>query len=317
MKVIEEKTPKGFVLKINVQRSTFLAFDRYGSTVFADEDQVNTVHEYPYICFLGRAFNLSQRVLGDYTLLKVSRSNLLLPYYLTGQKDLHYHLLETAERIDMVPVKLNAVRTVIDFIELVEEGVKPHYIFVESTIADTDLVILRNRYNKGTVVTIDVTSKQLVTKNKENKEDEKDYHINLNMMSTNPVFLASIHLKDFKLANVKQLLFDFDLTLDDTMFIQEYIQQMLKDESLRRDERSRGHLLELDDNFNFYNAVISRDEETIRNMVGELNDTSLFSSYRTILAKVKSLESSGTQDELDLVDYENMLYERKEEIESK
>lgn len=313
---VEEKTPKGYVLKINLKKLTFIAFDRLGGTVYAGVHGDSTIHKVPVICFLGKDFILKQMMIDSYCLVKVSRNKMLIPYYIAGNKDRHYHLLETDETMDMIPVKIIRVETVIDFIKTVEEGAKPDFIFIESGMSENDIIVFRNRYTKGVLIRVDMKADELVTKSETEQEPGANYTVNLNTMSTNPVFLASIHLRDFKLSSVKQVLLDFDLTKDDCVYIISYLELMKKGKKYPSPVKNEPKIIELINDFRFYAALIAKSTKTVNEMIDSIDNQMMFSSYMTILAKAQSVISETSPSDLDFVDYENKLYDKKEELEA-
>ena len=58
---IEEKTPKGFTLKVIVKKSSFLVFDQSGGTVYSDPEGLKVIHRIPIIAFLGSTFAIRNR----------------------------------------------------------------------------------------------------------------------------------------------------------------------------------------------------------------------------------------------------------------
>jgi hypothetical protein len=314
---IEEKTPKGYVLKINLNKQSFIAFDRLGGAVYAGEHKENAIHKVPIICFLGKQFILKQRMLDRYFLVKVSRGKLLLPYYVAGKKDRHYHLLKCDESLDMIPVKILRVESILQFIRIIEEGIKPHFVFLQSDMDENDRVVLENRYTEGEYITIDLYSAKLVSQERAQKDKEEDYSISLNTMSTNPVFLAAIHLRDFNLSSIKQILFDFDLTPYEADFIVSYLEIIKKRKTYPNPEKNEAKIDDLIIDFNFYSALMKVDMDTVKKMIEGVKNSTEHSSFMTIFAKAQSVERDGTPDELDFVDFENLLYEKKEELDTK
>ncbi|MFW6366411.1 MAG: hypothetical protein ACOC2H_08065 [Spirochaetota bacterium] len=312
---VEEKTPKGYVLKINPKRLTFIAFDRLGATVYSGPHEDSTIHKVPVICFIGKQFILKQRMLDSYYLVKVSKNKLLVPYYVSGNKDRHYHLLETTESMDMVPIRMINAESVLAFIQLIEDGYRPDYILIPSDMPENDIIIFRNRYPKGSLTRIDLESEELVTQAPEPEKDDDSYFVNLNTMSTNPFFLVTIHLRDFKLSSVKQVLLDFDLDADELDNIVTYLEIVKKWKAFPKPDKNMPKLDKLITDFRFYRALITKQTDIVNSMIDEISSSGDLSSYMTILAKAKSVISESQPSDLDIVDYENRLYDKKEMLE--
>ncbi|MDA3898972.1 MAG: hypothetical protein PF637_00480 [Spirochaetes bacterium] len=312
MNIIEEKTPKGYILKINRQKMTFLAFDRLGGTVYADSEQIEPVHRIPHVVFYGPTFILKRRVVGEYNLLKVSREKILIPYHIKRNKDLHYHLLPSNEQADMIPVKVVKIEKPLEFIRYIESGKKPDYVFIEQTIDETDHAVLLDRFAEGEFITIDTSRDMLVTR--ENTEDvNEDYHnVNLNMMSANPVFLSIIHLQNFNLSGVRQLLLDFDLNEEQVTYMIAYISTRIETDSSQTPDKNSRKMEHLRTEMLFYKNLISRDKDGCSELIDNISNSTMLSSFLTLLAKVSSMQDEVS--DLDMVDIQNMLYEKKEAL---
>ncbi|MBN2434761.1 MAG: hypothetical protein JXK07_05770 [Spirochaetes bacterium] len=312
MNIMEEKTPKGYILKINKLKMNFLVFDRLGSTVYADSEQIESIHKIPHIVFYGSGFILKRRIVGEYNLLKVSRGKILIPYYVKNNKDLHYHLLPTNEQSDMIPVKVIKIEKPLEFIRYIESGNKPDYVIIEENIDETDQAVLYDRYAQGNFIRIDIERADLVSRENYENVDE-DYHsVNLNMMSGNPVFLSIIHIQNFNLSGVRQLLLDFDLDEEQISYMIAYMTIQINNSSFPSPEKNMEKMLQLRKEMNFYQFLLIHDKENCSELIDEITDSTTLNSFLTLLAKVSSM--TDDESNLDMVDIQNMLYEKKEAL---
>ncbi|HPY04317.1 MAG TPA: hypothetical protein PL161_13940, partial [Spirochaetota bacterium] len=55
---LEERTPKGFTLKIVQKKLNFLVFDQKGSSVYSDRQSAQVVHRIPVVAFFGNDFSV-------------------------------------------------------------------------------------------------------------------------------------------------------------------------------------------------------------------------------------------------------------------
>lgn len=320
---LEEKTPKGFTLKILVKKGSFLVFDRSGSTVYGDPDGMKVLHRIPVIAFLGSSFTVRNRKVNDFTLCKVSKGKIVVPFYVSGDRDMRYLLVDTIEPVDMMPVRIVFISSVSLIAREVEGGAKPDVIMVDKEFNENDLVVVRNRVPTARVFLADEVIKAGITSQREFRpSDEPESEravdmldtVNLNVMSNNPVFLARVHLRQLDLAKVKQLLLDFDMSASDAGFILTFIDTMLKkinDDPLLATQE--GKLTELHEDFKFYTALLGKKREEVSSIINAISDSRKFSSFMTLIAKARSM-CINQNDMLDITEYENMLLEKKETL---
>src|SRR3990172_7972209 len=94
---------------------------------------------------------------------------------------------------------------------------------------------------------------------------EGDRVMNINMMSTNPVFLVRIHLRNMDLSKINQLLLDFEITALDTEYILSFLQETL--DNAEGDPvilKNKPMLFDLLNSFKFYHSLLQKDETVIK-----------------------------------------------------
>ncbi len=312
--ILEEKTPKGYILKIK-PNDTFLVFNRKGGTVYADANGLNSVHRTPVVMFVGTAFIYKQRFSGIYNLMKVAKGHILIPYYVAGQKDLHYHLIETEESIDLIPVRVFTARTLLNFVSLIEEGIKPDYVLVDSSISDEEYPLLENRYSGGKIIRIESAESDLVSREKTSRDEDDESAVSLNLYSSNPVYVAMVNLREFQLIKVKQILLDTDISADDAEFIRIYITALLNNGVYPNPEKNRSRLEDLQKEFALYSALLRNTRTDVEARIEEIQTLAEWSSVMTLLAKARSMTDDKNLH-VEYTDYENLLYEKKETVSS-
>jgi hypothetical protein len=318
MECVEEKTPKGFILKIYTQKNTFLVFDRKGGTVYADPSGLQVIHHVPVIIFLGNSFSVRNRSIMDYTLCKVSKGKTILPYYVKGDNDLRYLLHATGEIIDMMPVRVRFIQDVQAMIKAIEAGVRPEAIIIDANITENDVIVIKNRYPAANILATDQgfasgASKDVLDKEQIREEQKEAEEINLNIKSQNPVYLARIHLRDLAITKVRQLLLDFELSDIDISYIIAFIDAKIKEYGDQSSSPVK-KLEALGGEFRFYYALLQKDNEAVDAIVENIKNSSAISSFMTLIAKARSV-CENEEDSLLMVDYENKLFEKKEQLE--
>jgi hypothetical protein len=317
---IEEKTPKGFTIKIIVDKNAFLVFDPKGSTVYADASGMKILHKITAIAFLGKSFTVRNRKVSDFTFCKVSKGKVIVPFYCSGDNNMRYLLLDYAEGMDLVPVKILFLPHVAAIAREADAGSRPDIVILDDQATDSDIVVIKNRAPSARVIMANEVIKAgivaprdvLLTEDKINRAVDVLDEVNLNVMSRNPVFLARVHLRQLDLSKVKQLLLDFDMAASDAGFILSFIDTMLKkvqtDSSLSSLEAK---LIVLRDDFDFYVALLNKDEAEIDKLIEKINDDQTYFSFMTLIAKARSMCTSQ-QDGMLMNEFENKLLEKKE-----
>ncbi len=325
--VIEEKTPKGIVLKIMVDKLKFLAFARGGATVYSDESKTKLLHDIPTVVFIGSDFIVPATALkGDYSLHKVLKGKALVSFQLNEKDEERYLFLPVISAVDLIPIKVKKMNSVAELVKAIQAGLKPRYIIVTNTITRGDVIIIKNRFTGAHIILVDDKKTTFEAELFQNIEDKKIpserratdiiKEININMLSNNPVFLARLHLRELNFAKVSQLLLDFDLSKEDTEYILSFLNTLIKRSEAK--EELANHIDKINllkKSFQFYLNLLNYNDDEIKKMIHECRSANDIAAYRTLIAKVKPMHA-GNETEFAFTDYENMLYEQNERLQS-
>jgi hypothetical protein len=317
MDFVEEKTPSGIALKILLNRWHFLAFDKKGKTIYADADGRTQLHKVPLIIFLGKNISARNPFSLEYTLAKIRKKNIIIQYKDRRDNRIKYLFIPTDKKIDMIPVKIFPVDSIVSLVREVDKKLEPDYIVVDSTQSENDYVIIKSKLKTAEIIKIDSQNNYYIINSKrtENDHDEYEKSINLNMMSNNPVYLARVHLASMELSKVNQLLLDFDLNALDSEYIFTFISNILKNTDDPLVIKNQPMLQHLRDAFIFYMLLLQKKDDAVKEMIGRITSTREFAPYMTLIQKAKSI-FPGREDQILYTDYENMLFNRKDELES-
>lgn len=315
---IEEKTPKGFTLKIIVKKGVFLVFDQSGGTVYSDPAGLKVIHRIPILAFLGSSFAIRNRKISDFTLFKVSKNKIVIPFYMSGERDMRFLLLDSPETIDMMPVRIQLISSIMGVVRENDPALRPDIFIIDKSVTSNDIVLVKNRVPGVRVLLADEVSRSGAHLQREITAEDRAIDeindVNLNMMSQNPVFLARVHLRQLDLSKVKQLLLDFDMSVPDAGFIHTFILSMMNkadtDESLRPHKQ---RMSELAEDFLFYIAVMNRSAPEVEAIIDAITDTKKISSYMTLIAKARSILEQQS-DILLVTEFENKILEKKEAL---
>lgn len=313
MDFVEEKTPAGYTLKVMFKTWKFLIFNNKGDSIPADPEGRSLLHKIPLIIFVGNIFTIERDYDREYTLLKIQNGKLILPYKNIVEKKRKYHFIPMEAEMDQIPVIIQHHRSYSSMLKDFTSGAEIDYLIVDGSISETELSVIISKYKPSKVINLTTTlSSDPVQADKEDDISS----ININTLSENPVFLAGMHLKKMALSNLNQLLLDFDISPLDTQYILFYIRKLLDSPSPGSElEKNRKTLQEINTSFEFYLALIQRDEESIKEIISLLHDHRKISPYRTLVSKVRSM-NPGNEEQLLYTEYENMVLEREEELQS-
>jgi hypothetical protein len=311
MNYIEEKTPAGYTIKIMTSSWQYMIFDRKGNSVYMNSEAKKYVQSLPLLIFVGSGFRIKQDHTRDYHMLKVRKGVMVLPYGIASERATRYIFIKTDMVLDAVPVRIMSMPNVAVMMREVDAKVTPDHVIVDSGANENDVFIIRNRYKVQSVIYAgrdDETAEPA-----DAGETERERIVNLNMMSSNPVFLSRIHLKSMDLSKINQLLLDFDLSALDTECILHFINENLQREEDEAVKANRAMLQDLAGYFQFYLHLLLRSDDRIREMINEQTDVRKLAPFRTLISKVKSIYPNR-EEQMLYTEYENIVHERREEL---
>jgi hypothetical protein len=312
MNFVEERTPRGYLLKIFLEKWQFLAFDKKGKSIYVDKEGRSLLHPVPVIIFVGVSFDIKREYDRAYNLMKIRNGAMVVPYRDVRANRTKYFFLKTEKDLDMIPVRLFLVGNVAQMVRDIDASIQPDYVVVDDAVTPNDVVIIKNRYKVEEIIYIELVNNYFLAERLQ--IPDTDRIINLNMMSTNPVFLARIHLRNMDLAKINQLLLDFEITALDTEYILNFIQTVL--DSGAEDpavQKNRPMLMDLHHAFKFYHSLLQKNEAAVRDMINSIDDPKKLTPYRTLVSKVKAM-FPGVEEQKLYTEYENIVYDRSEAL---
>ncbi len=314
MNFIEEKTPKGYLLKIFFDKWQFLAFDRRGKSIYADSEGRSLLHTVPVVVFIGTTFDIKRDYERNYILLKIRDGSILVPYRDLRDRKTKYFFLATDKEMDAIPARMMIVKDVAQMVRDIDAGVQPDYVVVDDAITPNDVIIIKNRYKVNEIIYIELANNHFLAERLQ--IPDTDRVMNLNMMSGNPVFLTRIHLRTMDLSKINQLLLDFEITAPDTEYIMSFLREALDSaEGDPAQQKNIPVLLDLVNSFKFYHSLLQKDETLIKLMIDSTTDLKKLTPFRTLVSKVKAMFPGAEAQKLYTV-YENILYDKLEELKS-
>lgn len=324
MDYIEEKTPNGITIKVMLKKWNFIAFEKDGKVIYADESEAKVLHRVPVLVYIGDKFNIVRKGDSELAFFKINKGKVVIPYTLNDNNIRRYLFVESELDIDILPVRIKKINDIYSLVRGKDSGLYPDYVILEGEISDEDCIIIKNRMPGVMIIQIDESggkagandgTEGAAPANEKIKDVFSDK--NLNIMSNNPVFLARIHLRDMSLSKVNQLLLDFDISSLEADYMMKFIENMLNNpEDKIEIEQNRAKLESLKDSLQFYIYLVDKSEEGVKKMINSIDDMNKLTSYSTLIAKVRTL-FTAKKDLLLLTDYENLLYEKKDQLQTK
>ncbi len=325
MDYLEEKTPSGITLKVLFNKWHFIAFDRDGGVIYAEESEAKVLHKIPVMVVLGDRYRIVKNNESELAFFKIIKGEIIIPYTSLKTSERKYFFIEREELMDLMPIRIREFNDVASLVREKDTGLIPDYIVIDQGIPDEDCQILGNRYGDAIIIQADHEGDERGIKIKDGRTCEAQTgrasdvatERNLNIMSNNPVFLSRIHLRDMALSKVNQLLLDFDISSLEADYMLKFIESMLENKEGRDEiEQNKSKLETLKDSFQFYIYLVNKNDEKIHEMINEIADANKLASYNTLVAKMKILFPEE-KDLLKYTDYENLLFEKKDQIQEK
>lgn len=310
MDYVEEVTPRGLHLKIMLNNWQFLAFDRKGKSIYVDREGRRLLHRVPLIIFVGKSFSVRKEYERDYSLLKVLNGFVVVPYRDVLNKITRYIFIPVDKKVDLMPARLLLVPDLAILVKTVEVELAPDHFIVDESITSNDEVVIKARFQVDEVIHAETANNYSLAKTARSPESA-DAEVNLNILSTNPVFLARIHLRSMELSKVNQLLLDFDLTALDTEYILKFIENVVDEGDTDAVGRRMGMLEELRDSFRFYMYLLQRNTAEVGAMVDRTESLKNLSTFMTLISKAKSI-FPGQDEQILYTEYENLVVDRRE-----
>lgn len=313
MDFIEEKTPSGYTLKILFNKLKFLVFNSRGESFAADKEGRSLLHKLPTVFFLGSIFLIERDYQKEYSLLKVRNDTIILPYRNIIEKKRKFLFIHYAISIDLIPVKINVIKSYSSMLKDIPSDTEIDYLIVDGSLSETEISVIVSRYHPGEIIKVIADKPEQPEFLPDDKESD---YISINTMSDNPVFLANYHLKHMALSNLNQLLLDFDISAFDIQFIIYFINDILEN---KKDEyeviRNKNMLSDLKNAYEFYLALIIKDEKFLNEKIESETDFRKLSPYKTLVSKVRSM-NPGREEQLLYTEYENLILEKEEKLRS-
>ncbi len=304
--IVEEKTPKGYTLKINIAKKQYIAFNPKGEIIYSDDNKTKPFHIMKTIVFIGLTSSALNRN-HPYQLLKIQNNTIIIPY-VAGDGKRKYLFFPSDTMLDIVPCITEFFDDIATFVSYVKKGNVPDYILVNSTFSNNDITLITSLSSSSHVEIVNTPS--AVTIDDTKRATDQMNNVDINLLSQNPVFLARIHLRNLDLVRVKQILLDMDITESDAQYIIAFLSTMIKNSDKEELQKNVEKLKELKKAYEFYFYLITHNDEKIQEFIAHASKNDLV-TFQTLIQKAKLLFPTK-EASLRFVDYENLIWEKKQ-----
>ncbi|MEJ5362270.1 MAG: hypothetical protein WHV26_09435 [Spirochaetota bacterium] len=302
--IVEEKTPKGYTLKINIAKKQYIAFNPKGEIIYSDDNKTKPFHIMKTIVFIGLKSDAKTRN-HPYQLLKIQNNNVIVPYD-AGDTKRQYLFLPFDTLLDTVPCITEFFDDIASFVSFVKKSNPPDYIIVNSTFSNNDITFISSLSSSSHIEKVNTTS--AVTIDDTKRATDQMNNVDINLLSQNPVFLARIHLRNLDLVRVKQIILDMDITESDAQYIIAFLSTMIKNSDKEELKKHVEKLKELKRTYEFYFYLITHNDEKIQEFITQASKNDLV-TFQTLIQKAKLLFPTK-EESLRFVEYENLIWEK-------
>lgn len=304
--IIEEKTPKGYIFKINIVKKQYVVFNPKGEIIYSNDNKTKPFHTMKTIVFIGLETDSSARK-HPYQLLKIQNNSLIVPYTLDDGKK-KYLFLPAETILDMIPCITEYFNDTATFVSFVKKGIYPDYIIANKRLSENDIQFISSLSPASHMEIVATTPDIRIDDNK--RAVDQMNNIDINLLSQNPVFLARIHLRNLDLVRVKQILLDMDITESDAQYIIAFLSTMIKNSDKEELGKHAEKLTELKKAYEFYFYLITQNDAKIHELINQANKNDLI-TFQTLIQKAKLLFPTK-EASLRFVDYENYIWEKRQ-----
>ena len=304
--IIEEKTPKGYVFKINTVKRQYVLFNQKGEIIYSDENKTKPFHSMKTIVFIG-VYPGDAAIKQPYQLFKIQNASIIIPYMFENNTR-HYIFIPCDSYLDVIPCMVEYANDIASFISFVKKGITPDFIIINSELSHDDNAMIQSLCPSSHV---EIAGKSVEPPNNDSKRAADAGNIDINLLSNNPVFLARVHLRNLDLPRVKQILLDMDLSESDAQYIIAFLNTMLQHSQKEELHKHLEKLNELKRAYEFYFYCIAHDDQNVKQLIEKADKKDLV-TFQTLIQKVKLLFPTK-EENLRFVDFENYIWEKNNE----
>ena len=109
MDYIEERTPNGITVKVMIKKWNYIAFEKDGKVIYADEADAKVLHKVPIVVIIGDNIKIVKKEDNELAFFKVNKGKVVIPYSQKKKNLRKYLFIESDTKIDLLPLRIRSL----------------------------------------------------------------------------------------------------------------------------------------------------------------------------------------------------------------
>lgn len=238
--LIEKITPKEVLLRVNLNRGSFLALKNNRPLVSNKANARSIVHKLPHVVFIGNDLIIEDSLFHESDFYPVVDNFLKVPFAFQDKSDIRHLHIPVSISVDMLPVVVHYYHKP-SIVGTLSEGTKGALYFVAQVENNqVELLELKVRFPHARLVLFE-NEKDIFVNQKQDDLTQGSFakmrvtdianEKEVKLLSRNPVFAARIYLRQMEWEKIKSLPFYFLLQESDIETILVFLRVMKEKES--------------------------------------------------------------------------------------
>ena len=311
---VELVTRAGHVIKVKPARSTCIVYmDNEPEVVQLAGGRSTMDQVVPFVVFLGEDFQLRLDP-GHVELVDSRRGRVAIPYALGGGPD-RFISISCHSRVDQFPVQVQHYPSVKQFMAREGEGHPYRYMVLDQNISRIDMVTLKVKNPDARILILREEVRQEVKPKPRASELAPDRVRATDLagggggseFSNNPVFNARVHLRNLHLDRVKNLLNEFDMSVEEIEFIRTFLGIMIKNDQQKSElAEFEAELRRIDELYRLSARIVARDQDGFEQELEQGIDPVVAEDLGRLIAR-KRAAASNKEEEIQYWEWEYRL----------
>ena len=201
---LEQVSPSGLVLRVNIRHGTFLIF-KEGQPVSVNRGGgISQIHPLTHVYFLGAGFSIVSQSYGSINFFEVDRGFLKIPFLIQGTSDVRHIRIPVPFEVDMLPALVVQYKTYWPG-PLPAVGDGRRFFVADPEIDRQSIVRIKGRYPRARLMIYrpDEPAAIKIEQQSEGDRAQNKRAIDLiekseaSMLALNPIFAARVYLRQF------------------------------------------------------------------------------------------------------------------------
>jgi hypothetical protein len=312
---VELTTRSGYFIKIRPARRTcIIHIDNQPEVVTLSGGRTSMEQPVPYVVFIGPDF-VMQLPAGELHLVDNRRGRVAIPYQLSDRSQ-RFISLSCPSQSDQFPVQVQHYPGVKQFVSREGEGHPYRYVVLDQDIPRIDMVTLKVKNPDARILILKNDAVPEPRPAKRTADELKPDSVRATDLarsaggsefSNNPVFNARIHLRNLDFERVKNLLNEFNMSVEEIEFVRTFLGIMIRNDQNKPELAPyREQLQRIDELYRLSGRVIARDQVAFEQELESGIDPVVAEDLARLIAR-KRLAASNKEEEILYWEWEYRL----------